>query len=139
MAISKEAMYAHRERYGVMYMITLIGSLLPVLIIGGMILSSFNSLATESEVATAIAVHNDGGMHPTANTAVVEIQDQLNNIEAYQIEARIESQLKLICENSTLRNALEPTIKQLIRDYNSLMPVARHYVRPPCIQLGVIA
>ncbi len=137
MAISREAIHTHRERYGVMYLISGIGSFLPIITLGALLLNGIGNIATEDELTLAISMHNDMSMHPAAAAAVGGVQDQLNSIEAYQIESRIESQLKLVCENGELRNALEPTIKQLIRDYNSLMPDNK-YVRPPCIQLGVL-
>jgi len=116
------------------YMINLFGSVIPIIMFLVYASSQIGGLATEKEVNMYISDHNTG-MHPAGEVAVGEIQEQLNNIQSFQIEERIEKHLKLICENSELRDALEPTVKQLIRDYNSMSKV--RYVRPNCAQLGV--
>ena len=116
-------------------MITLFGSLLPVLTIGGLILNAFSALATDDEVLGAVKVHNTSGMHPAATLAIGDVQSQLNYILSFQIEERIEKQLKIVCQNPELRDAIEPTVKQLIRNYNEVSPI--RYVRPSCKQLGV--
>ena len=117
------------------YMINLFGSIIPIIMFLAYASTQIGSLATEDEVTLLIRSHTSAGMHPAGITAVGNIQEQLNSIQSFQIEERIEKHLKLICENSSLRNALEPTVKQLIRDYDKVS--LRAYVRPTCEQLGV--
>jgi len=126
---------AHAQANRGTYMINIFGSIIPIimfLIFAGV---KLDGLATEKEVGRYITSHSDAGMHPAADLAVGEVQKQLDNILSFQIEERIEKQLKVVCQNPELRDALEPTIKQLIRDYNDVSP--RAYVRPSCVQLGV--
>ena len=117
------------------YMINLFGSIIPIIMFLVYATSVVDGLATEDEVNLLIRSHTSVGMHPAGVAAVGDIQDQLNNIQSFQIEERIEKHIKLICENEDLRDALEPTIKLLIRDYNDISKV--RYIRPTCAQLGV--
>ena len=117
------------------YMINLFGSIIPIIMFLVYASTQLSSLATESEVGLLIRNHTSAGMHPAGIVAVGNIQDQLNNIQSFQIEERIEKHIKLICENEDLRDALEPTIKLLIRDYNDVSEI--RYTRPSCAQLGV--
>ena len=130
-----ETVSSHAKANKVTYMINLFGSVIPILMFLGFASTQIGSLATEKEVNKYIQTH-DSGMHPASKLAVGEIQQQLNNIQSFQIEERIEKQLKVICENPQLRDALEPTIKQLIREYNLISP--SNYTRPSCAQLGVV-
>ncbi len=116
------------------YMINLFGSIIPIIVFLIYASTQISSLATEDEVGLLIRSHTSAGMHPAGITAVGDIQDQLNNIQSFQIEERIEKHIKLVCENEDLRDALEPTIKLLIRNYNQVSTV--RYVRPDCAQLG---
>ena len=117
------------------YLINLFGSIVPIILFLIYATSVVGSLATEDEVGLLIRSHTTAGMHPAGITAVGNIQDQLNSIQSFQIEERIEKHIKLICENENLRDALEPTVKRLIRDYNKVSEVK--YERPSCEQLGV--
>ena len=130
-----ETVSAHAKANKGTYMINLFGSVIPIIMFLGYASTQIGGLATEKEVSKYISVHNSG-MHPAGVLAVGEIQEQLNNIQSFQIEERIEKQLKVICENPQLRDALEPTIKQLIREYNLISP--SNYNRPSCAQLGVV-
>ena len=130
-----ETMSSHAKANKGTYMINLFGSIIPIIVFLIYASTQISSLATEDEVGLLIRSHTSAGMHPAGVTAVGNIQEQLNNIQSFQIEERIEKHLKLICENSDLRDALEPTVKQLIRDYNAVSKV--RYERPSCTQLGV--
>ena len=116
------------------YMINLFGSIIPIIMFLIYATTVVEGLATEDEVSLLIRSHTSAGMHPAGVAAVGDIQDQLNNIQSFQIEERIEKHIKLVCENEDLRDALEPTIKLLIRNYNKVSTV--RYVRPSCEQLG---
>lgn len=118
------------------YMINLFGSVIPIIMFLVYASTQIGGLATEKEVRGYITTHTEAGMHPMAVEAVGEVQGQLDSILSFQIEERIEKQIKVVCMNPTLRDALEPTIKQLIRDYNKVAP--RAYVRPTCEQLGAV-
>ena len=117
------------------YMINLFGSVIPIIMFLVYASTQIGGLATEKEVKNFIIDHTEAGMHPAGDLAVGDVQKQLDSILSFQIEERIEKQLKVVCQNPTLRDALEPTIKQLIRDFNRVSP--RPYVRPSCEQLGV--
>ncbi len=135
--MSVDTITAHgRENKGT-YMINLFGSIIPILMFLVYASTKLGGLATEAEVTTFIETHNSGGMHPSANEAVGDVQKQLDRMLSFQIEERIEKQLIIVCQNPQLRNAIEPTVKQLIRDYDAVSP--RPYIRPSCIQLGVPA
>lgn len=136
MVASIDTVQEHTKKYKGTYMINLFGSVIPIIMFLVYASTTIDGLATETEVANLISTHNDFSMHPSAKTAVGDVQQQLNNIQSFQIEERIEKHLKIVCENPTLRDALEPTIKQLIRDYNAVSNVA--YTRPSCQQLGVL-
>jgi len=118
------------------YMINLFGSIIPIIMFLVYASTVVSVLATEDEVNLLIRSHNSTDMHPAANKAVGEVQKQLDNILAFQIEERIEKQLIVVCRNPTLRNNLEPSIKQLIRSYNNVSELP--YVRPTCAQLGTV-
>lgn len=130
-----DTMSSHAKANRGTYMINLFGSIIPIIMFLVYATSVVDSLATEDEVGLLIRSHTGAGMHPAGVDAVGDIQEQLNNIQSFQIEERIEKHLKLICENNDLRDALEPTVKQLIRDYNAVSTV--RYIRPSCPQLGV--
>ncbi len=130
-----ETVTTHAKANKVTYMINIFGSIIPIITFLVYASTQIDELATEKEVGMYISTHNQSGMHPKAVAAVDGVQGQLNNILSFQIEERIEKQLKVVCENPELRDALEPTIKQLIRDYNAVAPTV--YVRPSCTQLGV--
>lgn len=117
------------------YMINLFGSVIPIIMFLIYATSVIGDLATEDEVEMYITDHQETGMHPAADAAVGDVQRQLDSILSFQIEERIEKQLKIVCQNPELRDAIEPTVKQLIRDYNRVSP--RPYIRPSCEQLGV--
>ncbi len=95
MAVSRDSVHAHKAKYGGMYMITFFGSLLPVLTIGGMILNSFNNLATEGELVGAITTHVNAGMHPAAENAIQEVELKS---ECRWLDDKIESLDNLIYE-----------------------------------------
>ena len=117
------------------YMINLFGSVIPIIMFLVYASTQIGGLATEKEVKSYITEHTEEGMHPDAKRAVGEVQGQLDSILSFQIEERIEKQIKVVCTNPELRDALEPSIKQLIRDFNKVSP--RPYTRPSCAQLGV--
>ena len=118
-------------------MINLFGSVIPIIMFLIYATSVVGDLATEIEVDEYIEEHREAGMHPLAAAAVGDVQRQLDSILSFQIEERIEKQLKIVCQNPQLRDAIEPTVKQLIRDYNRVSPSI--YIRPSCEQLGVKA
>jgi len=126
---------AHVKEHKVSYLINIFGSVIPILMFLVYGMTAMDSLATEAEVDTKIDVHYNGGAHPAAIAELNDVQGQLNDIRSFQIEERIEKQLRLVCEHPELRASLEESIRQLIRDFNK---VSTHvYVRPSCIQLGV--
>jgi len=135
MTASVDSITLHAKENRSTYMINLFGSIIPILTFLIYAATKVDGLATDSEVVDLIITHNVEEMHPKAEIAVGNVQQQLDRMLSIQIEERIEKQLKIICENPQLRNALEPNIKQLIRDYNGVSPV--RYVRPSCAQLGV--
>lgn len=135
MVMSVDTVVEHKKKHGATYMINLFGSVIPIIMFLVYASTQLSGLASETEVANLIATH-DGGMHPSAEEAVGNVQGQLNSILANQIEVKIEKNLKIVCENPHLRDALESTIKGLIRDYNKVSDV--RYVRPSCQQLGVV-
>jgi len=126
---------SHIKENKVPYLINLFGSVIPILmfLIYGM--GTVDSLATEKEVDDKIDYHLAQQTHPISVAVDQGIQKQLNNIQSFQIEERIEKQLIIVCRNPSLRDALEPSIRQLIRDYNAISPTL--YRRPTCEQLGV--
>lgn len=135
MASKVDTITAHGKANRSTYMINLFGSVIPIIMFLLFASTQIQGLATETEVVDLITVHNVIGMHPKAQLAVGDVQRQLNNILSFQIEERIEKQLKIVCQNPNLRDAIEPTVRQLIRDYDSV--ANRPYVRPSCEQLGV--
>ena len=135
MVTSIDTVSEHGKRYKGTYMINLFGSVIPIVMFLTYASTQLNGLATEDEVNNLIGVHTNQSMHPLAEAAVSNVQGQLDNILSIQIEERIEKQIKVVCMNKNLRDVLEPTIKQLIRDYNKVSNP--DYVRPSCEQLGV--
>lgn len=135
MVTRSEAIHTHKQKYGATYMITFLGSLLPVFVLGGYILNSFSNLATETEVNAAITTHTTGGMHPAATLAVAEVDAKLNSILAGQVRERIEKLLTVICHNPDMRANLRDTLLSLESDYRKL--TKERYIEPSCAQLGV--
>ena len=135
MAANIDSVTAHGRENKATYMINLFGSIIPLISFLVYASTQVSNLASETEVTNLIKTHLHAGAHPEATRELENVQGQLNSILANQIELRIEAQLKIICANSELRSALEPTVKQLIRDYNGV--AKKDYERPSCIQLGV--
>lgn len=135
MVASIDTIKQHGKENRGTYMINLFGSVIPIIMFLLFASTQLNGLATEKEVSTLINGHLNTGMHPAADLAIGDVQGQLNNILSIAIEERIEKQLKIVCENPRLRDAIEPTVKQLIRDYNAVSKIP--YARPTCAQLGV--
>ena len=133
--INVDKISEHHKKHKATYMINLFGSIIPIILFIGLVYGKVATLATTDDVHQMLNVHANTEMHPLAKTAVGNVQYQLNTILAIQIEERIEKQLKIVCLNNDLRDALEPTIKQLIRSYDNVS--ATKYQRPACEQLGV--
>ena len=135
MVTRSEAIHTHKQKYGVMYMITFVGAIIPVLTFGGFILNSFSNLATELELTAAITTHSAAGMHPAATLAVAEVDSKLNSILAGQVRERIEKLLVVICHNPDMRASLRDTLLSLESDYRKL--TGERWNEPSCAQLGV--
>lgn len=135
MVASTEALREHKQKYGVTYMINLFGSVIPIVMFLIYASTQISNLATQLEVQELIDTHNISDMHPAAQSAVNQVDRKIDSILLFQLEDRIEKQIRVVCQNPDLRGQLEGTIRGLIQQYNDISP--RPYQRPTCAQLGV--
>ena len=133
--VPTEQIAQHTKENRVTYMINLFGSVIPIIMFMGYASTQIGDLATDSELESQIHQHLMTDAHPMTDDAIDKIQGQLNSILLYQIAERIESLLRIKCENPEA--PVDDALRALIQQYDEVAGRNNRYIRLTCEELGV--
>jgi len=134
--VTTEKLHEHSQKYRVTYMINFFASILPVMAVVGIVWTQFDKLVLTDELNTALANHRTSETHTASEQEIEQINGKVDTILLLNMQDRIEKMLRAVCTNPNMRDALDPTVRSLIQEYNKISGIP--YVRPTCNQLGAL-